>query len=139
MPGPVADRGLDHLLSGIEMPLIRVLADMEAHGVKLNSELLGTASAELAAELDTLSAAIHEDAGHEFKINSPKQLGAILFEELGLEPGLKTKGGQFSTSRQVLEDRREAHPIIDRVLEFRELDKLKGTKTNADFFDSMNT
>ncbi len=127
----LTDRGLDDLLGAIEMPLIRVLADMEAHGVNLDSALLRTASTELKAELDTLSAAIHEDAGHEFKINSPKQLGAILFEELGLEPGPKTKGGQFSTSRQVLEDRREAHPIIDRVLEFRELDKLKGTYVDA--------
>ena len=127
----LSDRGLDDLLHDIEMPLIPVLARVEEHGVKLDSELLKKTSAQLASELDTLRAAIHKDAGREFSINSPKQLGAILFEELELPPGPKTPGGQFSTSRQVLEDRLDAHPIIGRVLEYRELDKLKGTYVDA--------
>lgn len=123
--------GLKGLWQDIEMPLIRVLADMEGHGVKLDSELLRSTSAELASELETLRGAIHEDAGREFSVNSPKQLGTVLFEELKIPPGPKTRGGQFSTSRQVLEERREAHPIIDRIIEYRELDKLKGTYVDA--------
>lgn len=125
------DRGLEGLFNDVEMPLIPVLARMEGHGIKLDSELLSSIATDLGIELDGLRTAIHEDAGRDFRINSPKQLGVVLFEELNLDPGPKTASGQYSTSRRILEERREAHPIIDRVLLYRELDKLKGTYVDA--------
>ncbi|KAF0185590.1 MAG: DNA polymerase I [Nitrospirae bacterium] len=118
--------GLSQLYFDIEMPLIRVLADIESAGVKIDLPLLHGLSKELERELDNLQAAIYRVAGQEFNINSPKQLAKVLFEDLGLKPGKKTKTG-FSTSVDVLEDLAHQHELPAHILGYRTLHKLKTT------------
>lgn len=120
------EQKLSDLYFNIEMPLIRVLADIESAGVKIDIPLLHDLSKELERELDTLQASIYRIAGQEFNINSPKQLGKILFEDLGLKPGKKTKTG-FSTSVDVLEELALTHELPAEILNYRTLYKLKAT------------
>lgn len=117
---------LDTLFSTIEMPLVYVLASMEHIGFRVDTERLAEFSKTLSASISDLTKEIYDLAGHEFNINSPKQLGTVLFEELGLKSNKKTKSG-YSTNAEVLEKLRFSHPIVDRVLEYRKLAKLNST------------
>jgi DNA polymerase-1 len=127
---PAAGRGLDRLYGELELPLIAVLARMEATGVALDREALGLLATEFGAEIARLEAGIYQDVGHEFNLGSPKQLEQVLFFELNLPKGKRTKTG-FSTDASVLEDLRAAHPMIDKLLEWRVYTKLRSTYVDA--------
>ena len=126
MDAEIDDLKLTELLHDVEMPLALVLSEMERRGISLDAGALGELSREMAEEIAELQSGIYADAGHEFNVNSPKQLGTVLFEELGLPAGRKTKTG-YSTASGVLEGLLDANPIVGRVLEYRELSKLKST------------
>lgn len=111
----------------IELPLIYVLADMENYGIKINQKELIDYRSNLEASIETLTAEIYDMAGEEFNINSPKQLGTILFEKLGLPGGKKTKTGGYSTGAEILEKLSGDSPIIEKIMLFRQLSKLKST------------
>ncbi len=121
---------LTHILQDVEMPLAAVLADIESRGVAIDVDALRELSQAMQGEIETLAAAIHADAGGPFNINSPKQLGPVLFEKLGLPAGRRTKSG-YSTASGVLEDLIDAHPVVQRVLDFRAVSKLKSTYADA--------
>jgi len=114
----------------LELPLVPILAAMERRGVLVDTELLGSISVELAAHIADIEASAQQAAGHPFNIGSPAQLATVLYEELGLAAGRKTKTGR-STDADSLEGLREEHPIVDQVLEWRQLSKLKGTYVDA--------
>jgi DNA polymerase I len=114
----------------IEMPLIDVLIDMEKTGITLDVGLLEEVSRQLAAEITELENEIYSLAGQRFNINSPRQMANILFEELKLPAGRKTKTG-YSVSQEVLENLRGAHDIVPLILEYRQLQKLKSTYVDA--------
>lgn len=116
----------DELFNGLEMPLSLVLADMEYQGVKLDMERLTNMGLEIGQKLDELEKEVFRHAGEAFNINSPKQLGVILFEKLGLPPLKKTKTG-YSTSADVLEQLAPKHEIIQEILHYRQLGKLQST------------
>jgi DNA polymerase I len=126
----LADVGLDRLFRDIELPLIAVLARMEAVGVALDLEALAGLTVEFREVIDRLEQEIYVDVGHEFNLGSPKQLEQILFFELNLPKGKRTKTG-FSTDASVLEDLRPAHPMIDKLLEWRIYTKLRSTYVDA--------
>ena len=116
------------LFDTIEMPLIPVLASMEAEGVKINIKALNDYSAQLLQEIDILTNEIYELAGTEFNIASPKQLGAVLFERLAIVEKTKlTKTKQYSTGEEILIKLVNKHPIIPKILDYRSLAKLKST------------
>ena len=119
-------RGLTRLYQDIECPLIRVLARMEKVGVRVDVDYLRTLSANLTAEVRQLEGEIQELAGEPFKVNSTPQLRTILFDKLGLQPQKKTKTG-FSTDAASLEKLRGLHPIIEKLLRYREVEKLRST------------
>lgn len=123
-------KGLWQLFSEVEMPLVPVLIRMEMNGVAIDSENLGKMSRRLGERLLVLEAEIYENAGHKFNVNSPRQLGVILFDELKMPAAGKTKSG-YSTSASVLEGLRSVHPIIELVIEYRQLSKLKSTYIDA--------
>ncbi|MBR3447909.1 MAG: DNA polymerase I [Oscillospiraceae bacterium] len=122
----VIEQGMEALLREIELPLVEVLADMEHTGVRVNKEGVRQFGDRLETETADLQARIYAQAGREFNILSPKQLGVILFEELHLPAGKKTKTG-WSTNAEVLEGLRDKHPIVDLVLQYRQLTKLCST------------
>lgn len=115
-----------HLLNEIELPLARVLAKMEIVGFSVDKQGIESFSAKLSTRINELTNMIYEAVGHEFNINSPKQLGVALFEDLGLPCKKKTKSG-YSTNADVLESLRDENPVIDYILEYRTLTKLKST------------
>jgi DNA polymerase I len=121
---------LDRLFREVELPLIPVLAKMESVGVALDLEALGVLDREFAAEISRLESEIYVDVGHEFNLGSPKQLEQILFFELNLPKGKRTKTG-YSTDASVLEELRPAHPMIDKLLEWRVYTKLRSTYVEA--------
>jgi DNA polymerase-1 len=121
---------LDRLFREVELPLIPVLAKMESVGVALDLEALGVLDREFAAEISRLEGEIYVDVGHEFNLGSPKQLEQILFFELNLPKGKRTKTG-YSTDASVLEELRPAHPMIDKLLEWRVYTKLRSTYVEA--------
>jgi DNA polymerase-1 len=119
-------QGSRDLYNRIERPLVRVLARMEHLGVAVDAEYLRTLNDKLAKEAIELEAAIQESAGHPFKVNSTPQLRTVLFDELGLAPQKKTKTG-FSTDASSLEKLAGQHPIIEQLLRYREVEKLRST------------
>jgi DNA polymerase-1 len=110
----------------MELPISKILADMEIKGITVDAQRLQTMKGELAARLSTIEQAIYAAAGHEFNINSPKQLGVILFEEMGLPVIKKTKTG-YSTAVDVLEQLRPQAPIVDDILNYRQIAKIQST------------
>lgn len=126
MEEKLKENGQEGLFYDMEMPLIYVLADMEKYGIKVDKEALLTYQKLLDESLSGMTDEIYELAGEEFNVNSPKQLGVILFEKLGMKGGKKTKTG-YSTAADVLEKLRFEHPIVDKILNYRTLAKLKST------------
>ncbi|MAG63225.1 MAG: DNA polymerase I [Gemmatimonadota bacterium] len=122
--------GQTELLRDIEMPLAGVLADMEEAGIRLDTDFLVDLSGKMHRELEALVSEIRETAGPDFNPGSPKQVGVLLFEKLGLPTGKKTKTG-FSTNASVLEMLRDQHPIPGLLLRHRELAKLKSTYVDS--------
>ena len=124
--------GIKSLFEDIEMPLVFVLAEMEYTGVKLDTAALKQSSEQLTAELIKLETEIHEMAGMEFNINSTKQVGEVLFDQLKIEEKVKkTKTGNYSTNEETLEKLRSKHPIVGKLLEYRGLKKLLSTYIDA--------
>ncbi len=127
----IDDAGLRPLLDDVELPLSSVLARMQARGVALDADYLGSMAEGVRDEMAALRAEIYEQAGEEFNLNSPPQLRTILYEKLRLSPGKRTPKGQLSTDASVLEKLRDQHPIVDALLSWRELDKLHSTYLEA--------
>jgi DNA polymerase-1 len=128
----VRARKLERLYEEIERPLIGLLARMETDGVRVDTVVLRSMSQELEGELGRLEKEIHELAGCVFNIQSPRQLADVLFHKLGLRPSRRTRVTKgFSTSLDILEDLAESHPLVGRVLEFRQMAKLKSTYADA--------
>jgi DNA polymerase-1 len=125
----MAEPGLASVYTTIELPLMEVLRHINATGITLDTAYLAKLSITMHAELTTLEQKIYKHAGREFNINSPKQMGEVLFDEMGLKPKnqKKTAGGQRSTKESELEKMREDHPIITEILRYRELQKLVST------------
>lgn len=122
----------DKLFYEIEMPLVPVLAAMEANGVKIDSENLKQISEQQALEIKNIENQIFAAAGAEFNIASPKQLGEVLFEKMKIKaPAKKTKSGQYPTGEEVLQKILNTHPIIQQILDYRGLTKLKSTYVDA--------
>lgn len=123
-----------HLMDELEMPLVRVLAEMEMTGIMLDAPFLHQMSAELNQRMVELEKSVHEAVGVAFNLNSTQQLSDALFKRLGLEPpdrSKKTASGHYSTSAEVLELLSGKHPVVDWILEYRELAKLKSTYVDA--------
>lgn len=135
---PLADRldaelerlGMRDLFRDVELPLVDVLARMERTGVAIDTKLLDLQAAEFGRRIADLEAQVHRHAGGPVNINSPPQLREVLYERLGLTPGRRTKTG-YSTDASALESLRGLHPIIDDILRYRELSKLKSTYLDA--------
>ena len=126
------ENGMSRLFNDVEMPLVKILAEMELTGVKLDLRLLQELSAGFGEQLAALEQEIYQLAGSEFNINSPKQLGETLFVRMGLPSGKKTKGKTgFSTDISVLEGLAGEHEIVGQILQYRSLSKLKSTYTDA--------
>lgn len=120
------------LFKEVEMPLLQVLAGMELRGVQLDRGWLEKESKDLESDLKALEEKIFSLSGETFNLNSPKQLGDILFERLGLDPkAKKTKSGQYATSEDILQKLSAAHPVIEPILEYRTYQKLKSTYVDA--------
>ncbi len=132
--GPLAaaleEQGLARLFAELELPLIPILARMEATGVALDLAALAALDREFGAELARLEAEIYLDVGHEFNLGSPKQLEQVLFHELDLPKGKRTKTG-YSTDATVLEELRPAHPMVGKLLDWRLYAKLRSTYVQA--------
>ncbi|MCD1146895.1 DNA polymerase I [Peptoniphilus sp. KCTC 25270] len=122
----IKELNMEALFYDMEMPLVEVLASMELEGMCLDVETLDEIGSSLQEEIDRLTKEIYEISGEEFNLNSPKQLGVVLFENMGLTPIKKTKTG-YSTSVEVLEKLREESPIIDMILLYRQLSKINST------------
>jgi DNA polymerase-1 len=129
--GVIFDEDLDRLgqrklFDEVEMPLVDVLVEMEEAGIAVDLQYLRDLGDEFAREVGRIEREAYDAVGHEFPINSPKQLGSLLFEELRLPRGRRTATG-FSTDAGVLEDLRGAHPVVEKILEYREIEKLRST------------
>ena len=126
------ETGTDKLFQQTEMPLVPVLASMEAEGIKLDIDALAQYSKKLGGQIKDLEKEIYAQAGQEFNINSPKQLGEILFDKLQISSKpKKTKTGQYSTSEDILVKLSYRHPIVEHILDYRSLSKLKSTYVDS--------
>ena len=118
--------GMRPLFDDVELPLVDVLVEMEEAGIAVDLAYLRSLGEEFTREVRRIEGEAYDAVGHEFPINSPKQLASLLFEELKLPRGRRTATG-FSTDAAVLEDLREVHPVVDKILEYREVEKLRST------------
>ncbi|MDD5127064.1 MAG: DNA polymerase I, partial [Dehalococcoidales bacterium] len=123
-------QGLWQLFADVEMPLVPVLVQMQRNGVSLDTERLRQMSRRLGEQLMKLELDIYNNVGHQFNINSPRQLGVILFDELHLG-GERRGKNKYSTDAAVLEELRAVHPVINQILEYRQLSKIKSTYVDA--------
>lgn len=128
----LVDTDMDRLYYDVELPLVTVLADMEMEGVAVDPQILRSMAEETGQQIDSLVQEIYQLAGEKFNLNSPKQLGDILFNKMGLPVLKKTKTG-FSTDASVLEELASSHVIVDKILAYRQLAKLKSTYIDALF------
>ncbi|MEA3349298.1 MAG: DNA polymerase I [Chloroflexota bacterium] len=122
------------LFADVEMPLIKILADMEMTGIALDTEILARMSVELGTRLQTIEEKVHQAVGEPFNLNSPKQLSEALFDTLGIEPPRRTRrtsSGYYSTAASVLDVLKDDHPVVIWVLEYRQLSKLRSTYVDA--------
>ena len=127
-----ADASLWNLYNEVELPLVEVLREMEKAGVRFDVAMLKQAEAELTKELESLEQRIYDTAGQTFNINSPRQVGEVLFDHLKLDPKAKrSKNGQYSTSEEVLQGLKEKHAVVAMILDQRELKKLISTYISA--------
>jgi DNA polymerase-1 len=126
MEEKLRDTGMEDLAHSVELPLVQVLASMQLTGIRVDRKALEEFSGKLHQSIDTLTEEIYSLAGEEFNINSTKQLGEVMFVKLGLPPVKKTKTG-YSTDVEVLEVLKDRHPIAEKVLEYRQLIKLRST------------
>ena len=126
LPRLAEQEQLERLYRELELPLIPILVQMELAGVALDADLLSDLDGKLDGDIAAITQQVYEDAGHEFKIGSPKQLSGVLFDELDLPKTRRTSQG-YSTDAQHLERLAEAHPIVEHVLQWRELTKLRST------------
>jgi DNA polymerase-1 len=128
------DKGHWELFQDLEMPLVEILAGMEMAGIRLDTHFLDELSQTMGARLKEIEAEIFDYAGHSFNVNSTQQLSTVLFDELKLDPPdrtRKTASGHYSTAAGVLEELKDKHPIIDEILEQREIAKLKSTYADS--------
>jgi DNA polymerase I len=125
------EKQVERVFNEVETPLVKVLADMEYEGVKVDMNFLNVYSKELETEAAKCEKSVYEQAGIKFNLASPKQLGEVLFEKLQLDKGKKTKSGQHSTGEDVLLKLAKENPIVEDILNFRELTKLKSTYVDA--------
>lgn len=126
------DVNADKLMHEIEMPLMEVLTEMEIEGIRLDTVVLKEQSEKINAEIEILEGKITEDAGESFNLNSPKQLGEILFDKLKIDSkAKKTRTGQYATGEEILTKLRDKHSIINHILDYRQLQKLKSTYVDA--------
>ncbi|MCY4617532.1 MAG: DNA polymerase I [Chloroflexi bacterium] len=126
LPQLAENETMEKLYRELELPLIPILVDMELAGVTLDTDILLELDQQLNSEIETVTTQIFEDAQHEFNIGSPKQLSGVLFDQLGLPKTRKTSQG-YSTDAQQIERLVDAHPIVNHVLQWRELTKLRST------------
>ncbi len=126
----LAKWGLLHLHDDLELPLVPILARMERIGILVDRDMLAAISAEMDGRIAELEGEVHAAAGHAFNLGSTQQLAAVLYDELGLDAGRKTKTGR-STDADALEALREEHTVVAAVLEWRQITKLKGTYVDA--------
>nr|MBA2450797.1 DNA polymerase I [Chloroflexota bacterium] len=129
--GELRESGLEELFRDVELPLVPVLARMERNGIAIDVAYLHGLSGELAKRLGEIEEQMYALVGHHFNIGSTQQLSHVLYEELGLPRSRRTRTGQASTGAEVLEELRGAHPIVELVLEHRQLQKLKSTYIDA--------
>lgn len=122
-----SDNRLNRLMYEIEMPLANVLRSMEQAGFLLDQTALNALAVEMDQQMNELTSDIYDLSGEEFNLNSPKQLGVVLFEKLGLQTGKKRTGGNYSTDADELERLRDDHPVVEKVLSYRQISKLKST------------
>lgn len=128
----LTERNVANVFYDIEAPLVQVLTDMEYEGVKIDTQALADYSRELETEIRRAEESVFQQAGVRFNLGSPKQLGEVLFEKLQLDPkAKKTKTGQYATGEDVLAKLSSKHPIVENILVFRELSKLKSTYVDA--------
>ncbi|MGE5674423.1 MAG: DNA polymerase, partial [Mycobacterium leprae] len=131
MTKALTEQDLLKLFQEVELPLMPVLAEMEATGIAVSQKTLAEMGVELEQRIQALTAQIYEQAGLSFNIGSPKQLGEVLFGKLGLPSGKKTKTGGYSTDAAVLEELAEQHEVVALILDYRTLTKIKSTYVDA--------
>ena len=128
----LSDGGLKSLFNDIELPFVKVLADMELTGVRINVGELAKMSAQLTARVNELEQRCYQAAGKIFNVSSPRQVGDVLFDHLKIDPSAKrTKTGAYSTTEEILEKYRHSHEVVDLILKIRSLNKLLATYINA--------
>lgn len=128
----LATETMSGVYEDIERPLIQVITDMELNGICVNTSVLRRLSQTFGEKIAILEADIQKEAGHPFNVGSPKQLGCVLFDEMGLQGGSKTKTGDWSTSADILENLAElGHDFVQKILDWRHLSKLRSTYTES--------
>ncbi|TXB67934.1 DNA polymerase I [Phaeodactylibacter luteus] len=128
----IKEEGFDALYRDIEAPLVRAIVNMEYEGIRIDAGFLNAYSIELSGQIDALEKEVHEMAGETFNVASPKQVGEILFDKMELPYRFKkTKSGQYSTSEEKLAELAAEYPIVDKILDYRGLTKLKSTYVDA--------
>ena len=131
LEGPLAAQQLDHLMTDLEMPLVPVLVAMQRNGIKVDAGVLHEMSRDLNEQLMQVEQGLYSSIGHSVNLNSPQQLSDVLFNELGLPKTKRTKTGSYSTDANSLEALKGVHPVVDQILDYRQISKLKSTYVDA--------